>query len=82
MRSRLARIIRNIRRKIEGQAALEEAFALPLGRAAQIRSQQPLQRGGKLYSFLARRWSASATAGSAISRCSPDGYCRAWSPSG
>jgi IS5 family transposase len=39
------------RRKIEVQPALEEAFALPLGRATQIRSQQPRQRGWKLYSF-------------------------------
>jgi IS5 family transposase len=52
LRSRLGRIIRDIRRKIDGQpAALEEAFALPLGRATQIRSQQQRQRGWKLYSF-------------------------------
>jgi IS5 family transposase len=51
LRSRLGRIIRDIRRKIEGQPALEEAFALPLGHAAQIRSQQQRQRGWKLYSF-------------------------------
>ena len=51
LRSRLGRIIRDIRRKIEGQPALEEAFALPVGRAAQIRSQQQRQRGWKLYSF-------------------------------
>src|SRR5664279_2042059 len=51
LRSRLGRIIRDIRRKIEGQPALEEAFALPLGRATQIRSQQQRQRGWKLYSF-------------------------------
>ena len=51
LKSRLGRIIRDIRRKIEGQAPLEEAFALPLGRAAQIRSQQQRQRGWKLYSF-------------------------------
>lgn len=44
-------IIRDIRHKIEGQPALEEAFALPLGRASQIRSQQQRQRGWKLYSF-------------------------------
>src|SRR3954466_13208810 len=31
LRSRLGRIIRDVRRKIEGQPALEEAFALPLG---------------------------------------------------
>jgi transposase, IS5 family len=51
LRSRLGRIIRDIHRKIEGQPALEEAFALPLGRASQIRSQQQRQRGWKLYSF-------------------------------
>lgn len=48
---RLGPIIRDIRRNIEGQPALEEAFALPLGRAAQVRSQQQRQRGWKLYSF-------------------------------
>lgn len=51
LRSRLGRIIRDIRRKIEGQDALEAAFALPLSRASQIRSQQQRQRGWKLYSF-------------------------------
>lgn len=51
LRSRLGRIIRDIRRKLEGQPALEQAFALPLGRATQIRSQQQRQRGWKLYSF-------------------------------
>ncbi|MEY9460311.1 IS5 family transposase [Bradyrhizobium ottawaense] len=35
----------------QGQAVLENAFALPLGRASQIRSQQQRQRGCKLYSF-------------------------------
>ncbi|MGX0986958.1 IS5 family transposase [Bradyrhizobium japonicum] len=51
LRSRLGRIIRDIRHKTEGQAALEEAFALPLSRATQIGSQQQRQRGWKLYSF-------------------------------
>ena len=51
LRGRLGRIIRDIRRKIEGQPTLEQAFALTLGRADQIRSQQPRQRGWKLYSF-------------------------------
>ena len=51
LRSRLGRIIRDIGRKIAGQAALEETFAWPLARAAQIRSQQQRQRGWKLYSF-------------------------------
>jgi IS5 family transposase len=50
LRSRVGRIIRDIRRKIEGRPVLEKAFAL-LGRAAQIRSQQQRQRGWKLYSF-------------------------------
>jgi IS5 family transposase len=51
LRSRLGRIIRDIRRKIGGQPVLEQVFALPLGRATQIRSQQQRQRGWKLYSF-------------------------------
>ncbi|WP_247440358.1 IS5 family transposase, partial [Bradyrhizobium sp. CW7] len=51
LRSRLGRILRDIRRKIGGQPALGEAFALPLSRATQIRSQQQRQRGWKLYSF-------------------------------
>jgi transposase, IS5 family len=51
LRTRLGRIVRDIRRKIAGQAELEEAFAAPLARANQIRSQQQRQRGWKLYSF-------------------------------
>ena len=51
LRSRLGRIIRDVRRKIAGQAELELAFERPLARAEQIRSQQQRQRGWKLYSF-------------------------------
>ena len=51
MHSRLGRIIRDIGRKIEGQPALEEAFAAELSRASEIRSQLQRQRGWKLYSF-------------------------------
>jgi IS5 family transposase len=51
LRTRLGRIIRDISRRIAGQPALEEAFAWPLVRASQIRSQQQRQRGWKLYSF-------------------------------
>jgi transposase, IS5 family len=51
LRSRLGRIIRDIRRKIAGQPQLETVFEGPLARAAQIRSQQQRQRGWKLYSF-------------------------------
>jgi transposase, IS5 family len=51
LRSRLGRIIRDIRRKIAGRPELAAAFEGPLARAVQIRSQQPRQRGWKLYSF-------------------------------
>ena len=49
LHSRLGRIIRDIGRKIEGQPALEEAFAAALSRASQIRSQQqPARLGARL----------------------------------
>jgi transposase, IS5 family len=51
LRTRLGRLIRDIRRKIEGQGKLEAAFEQPLSRATQIRSQEQRQRGYKLYSF-------------------------------
>jgi transposase, IS5 family len=51
LRGRLGRLIRDIGRKIAGHPDLEAAFALPLTRAFQIRSQQQRQRGWKLYSF-------------------------------
>jgi hypothetical protein len=51
LRTRLGRLIRDIGRKIAGQESVEAAFALPLARASQIRSQQQRQRGWKLYSF-------------------------------
>ncbi|MGY3362733.1 IS5 family transposase [Bradyrhizobium sp. GM0.4] len=51
LRSRLGRLIRDIRRKIAGQPELEAAFEQPLSRAGQIRSQEQRQRGYKLYSF-------------------------------
>jgi transposase, IS5 family len=51
LRIRLGRLIRDIGRKIAGNADLEAVFAWPLSRADQIRSQQQRQRGWKLYSF-------------------------------
>lgn len=51
LRTRLGRLIRDIGRKIEGHQDIEAAFALPLVRASQIRSQQQRQHGWKLYSF-------------------------------
>ena len=51
LRTRLGRLIRDIGRKVEGDAALEATFASPLSRAMQIRSQKQRQRGWKLYSW-------------------------------
>jgi len=51
LRSRLGRIIRDIRRKIAGKPDIEAVCEWPLARANQIRSQQQRQRGWKLYSF-------------------------------
>lgn len=51
LRIRLGRLIRDIQRKTEGDAALREMFAAPLSRAMQIRTQRQNQRGWKLYSW-------------------------------
>ncbi len=51
LRTRLGRVIRDIRRKIEGNEALGAAFAVPLIKASQIRGQKQRQRGRKLYSW-------------------------------
>jgi IS5 family transposase len=51
LRTRLGRIIRDVRRKIAGRPEIEATFERPLARADQIRSQQQRQRGWKLYSF-------------------------------
>ena len=51
LRTRLGRLSRDIARKIAGDEALEAAFALPLGKASQIRRQRQQQRGPKLYSW-------------------------------
>ena len=51
LRTRLGRIIRDIRRKTDGDEGLREIFAVPLGRATQIRRQKQRQRGWKLYSW-------------------------------
>src|SRR6476620_6627059 len=51
LRTRLGRLIRDIRRKIKGHGPVKAAFESPLSRASQIRSQRQRQRGWKLYSF-------------------------------
>ena len=51
LRTRLGRVIRDIQRKTMGDEALGAAFAVPLMKARQIRSQKQRQRGWKLYSW-------------------------------
>ena len=51
LRTRLNRLVRDIGRKIEGDARLSEAFAMPLAKARQIARQRQQQRGWKLYAW-------------------------------
>ena len=51
LRIRLGRIIRDIRRKVAGKAAMEVAFTEPLAKAERIRTQRQNARGPKLYSW-------------------------------
>jgi transposase, IS5 family len=48
LRTRLGRIIRDIRRKIEGNAALEDGFGPLLDLASRVRQQEQRQRGPKV----------------------------------
>ena len=51
LRTRLGRLIRDIRRKVAGDEALQEIFATPLSRADRVHRQRQRQRGWKLYSL-------------------------------
>jgi IS5 family transposase len=51
LRTRLGRLIRDIRRKTAHHGALQETFAIPLTRADQVHRQRQRQRGWKLYSL-------------------------------
>ncbi|MEW5704352.1 MAG: IS5 family transposase [Pseudomonadota bacterium] len=51
LRTRLGRVIRDIRRKIDGDPALEDRFAQLLGLAVKVRHQDHRQRGPKVYSL-------------------------------
>ena len=51
LRTRLGRIIRDIRRKIEGDPALEDRFGPLLDLAHRVRHQEQRQRGPKVYSL-------------------------------
>jgi IS5 family transposase len=51
LRTRLGRVIRDINRKIDGNAALEERFRPLLILAGQVRAQDHRQRGQKVYSL-------------------------------
>jgi IS5 family transposase len=51
LRTRLGRIIRDIRRKIEGSLVLEDRFGPLLDLALRVRHQEQRQRGPKVYSL-------------------------------
>ncbi len=51
LRTYLGRVIRDIRRKIDGNEALEAAFTAMLSRASAVRNQRQRQRGQKIYSL-------------------------------
>lgn len=51
LRTRLGRIIRDIRRKTDGNSALQERFARLLALAHRVRHQDHRQRGPKVYSL-------------------------------
>jgi IS5 family transposase len=51
LRTRLGRVIRDIRRKIEGNTALEDRFGPLLDLALRVRHQEQRQRGPKIYSL-------------------------------
>ncbi|AOO85146.1 IS5 family transposase [Bosea vaviloviae] len=51
IRTMLGRVIRDIGRRIRGEADLEAAFALPLSLARQVHAQDRRQRGRKIYSL-------------------------------
>jgi len=51
LRTRLGRVIRDIRRKTRDDPQLRKTFAIPLARADQVRHQRQRQRGWKLYSL-------------------------------
>lgn len=51
LRTRLGRVIRDINRKIDGNAALEERFRPLLILAGRVRAQEQRQRGPKVYSL-------------------------------
>src|SRR5712672_3809365 len=51
LRTRLGRIIRDIRRKIDGDAALEARFGPLLDLAQRVRTQDQHQRGPKVYAL-------------------------------
>jgi hypothetical protein len=51
LRTRLGRIIRDIRRQIDGDPALEDCFGPLLDLALRVRHQEQRQRGPKVYSL-------------------------------
>jgi IS5 family transposase len=62
LRTRLGRIIRDIRRKIEGDPALEDRLGPLLDLALRVRQQEQRQRAPRSTRCTPPRWSASAKA--------------------
>jgi len=60
LRTRLGRLVRDIRGKTEGDAELTETFAIPLARADQVRHQKQRRAAGSSTSYTPPRWNASA----------------------
>lgn len=55
LHTRLERLLRDIRRKTDGNEALHEIIAVPPSRADQVRRQRQRQRGWKLYNLHAHQ---------------------------
>ncbi len=51
IRTMLGRVIRDVMRKIQGNAGLEEVFALPLSLARRVKEQRRGERGRKVYAL-------------------------------
>ena len=60
LRARLGRVIRDVRRKIQGDAALEERFGPLLALAVGSGSRPSASAGPRSTPCMRRRWSASA----------------------
>jgi len=72
LRTRLGRIIRDIRRKIEGNTALEDRFGPLLDLALRVRHQEQRQRGPKVYSLHAPEVESASPIAILVNPTNPD----------